>query len=166
MNKIIKKHLTNLEAELTKQKAEFLDSLARCYIKLSQTEKYSNASDENKEFQRWFISESLWTLHFQDYIESIEKRIRRIKMNFGTVKNSSKITPAMIEKAKNHPIENLLEVNKQGFAKCFNHKDKKPSLYCKNNFAYCFVCQKSWDTIQILVDKNKMSFNQAVKKLC
>ena len=166
MNKIIKKHLTDLEANLAKEKQNLLDSLERVYTKHFQTEKYLIADEEHKEFQRWFIKETLWTLHYQKLIEPLEKRINNIKWNFGSLKNKKgKITPAMIIRAKEYPIESLLEVNRAGYAKCFNHEDKKPSMYCKGNFAYCFVCSKHWDTIQILIDRDKKSFNEAVKKL-
>lgn len=75
------------------------------------------------------------------------------------------ITQAMIDKAREYPVERLIEVNRQGFTKCFNHNDKKPSAYCKKNFVHCFVCQKSWDTIQILIDRDGLTFRQAVLHL-
>lgn len=76
-----------------------------------------------------------------------------------------KITPELIQKAKEYPIENLLEINRAGFTRCFAHNDKKPSAYCKKNFVHCFVCQKSWDTIQILIDRDGRTFRDAVLQL-
>lgn len=79
--------------------------------------------------------------------------------------NKIVITSGMIEKAKSYPIEQLVEVNKQGFTRCFAHKDSKPSAYCKKNFIHCFVCQKSWDTIQVLIERDNYTFREAVLKL-
>lgn len=75
------------------------------------------------------------------------------------------ITEAMVEKAKEYPLNKLIEINRQGFTKCFGHNDKRPSAYCKKNFINCFVCQKSWDTIQVLIDRDGMTFRQAVLQL-
>lgn len=75
------------------------------------------------------------------------------------------ITLSMVAKAKEYPIENLVEINRAGFTKCFSHSDTKPSAYCKNNFCHCFVCQKSWDTIAILMERDGLKFRDAVLKL-
>ena len=84
---------------------------------------------------------------------------------YGKPKVDEVITPEMIERTKNYPIGQLVEVNKQGFTKCFQHIDKHPSVYCKNNFLHCFVCNKSWDTIAVLVERDGLSFKDAVLKL-
>ena len=75
------------------------------------------------------------------------------------------ITGEMVKKAREYPLEKLVEINRQKFTRCFAHNDKKPSAYCKNNFVHCFVCSKSWDTIAILVERDGMSFREAVLKL-
>ncbi len=101
-------------------------------------------------------------------IAELERQLKKVKgdMKFGRKsKLADKITPEMIEKAKAFPIEQLVEVNKQGFTKCFEHNDKKPSVYCKKNFLHCFVCNKSWDTIAVLVERDGISFKEAVLKL-
>lgn len=75
------------------------------------------------------------------------------------------ITEDMIEKAKAYPLEQLIEINRQGFTRCFGHNDKKPSAYGRKNFLWCFVCNKGWDTIQILVERDGLTFRQAVLQL-
>lgn len=75
------------------------------------------------------------------------------------------ITPQMVERAKEYPIERLVEINRAGFTRCFAHNDKKPSAYCRKNFVHCFVCQKSWDTIAVLVERDGIKFREAVLQL-
>lgn len=75
------------------------------------------------------------------------------------------ITPEMIERARAYPLDQLVEINRQKFATCFAHKDSKPSAYCKGNFIHCFVCNKSWDTIAVCMERDGMSFREAVLKL-
>ena len=98
----------------------------------------------------------------------LERQLKKIRMDrkfCGKPKVDGVITPDMVARAKNHPIENLVEINKQGFTKCFGHNDKHPSAYCKKNFIHCFVCQKSWDTIAVLMEREGLTFKDAVLKL-
>lgn len=81
-------------------------------------------------------------------------------------KNSfGKITEFQILRAKNYPIEQLIEVNSAGFSKCPFHEEEKPSLFCKNNFYYCFGCGASGDVISLVMRRDGLSFVEAVKKL-
>lgn len=73
-----------------------------------------------------------------------------------------KITPAMIEQAKEFPIGQLIEINKRGFAKCVWHNDINPSMYCKNNYAYCFSCGSKGDAIDIYMALYACNFKEAV----
>lgn len=75
-----------------------------------------------------------------------------------------KITSEIIQKAKEHPFENLIKVER-GWSLCPFHNDRKPSMYVKNNFGYCFSCQKNVDTIQLLIERDGLNFIQAVMKL-
>lgn len=99
---------------------------------------------------------------------NLERRLRKIIIDRkfrGRPSIDGIITPEMIERARSYPINQLMEINKQGFTKCFNHNDKKPSAYCKKNFSHCFVCRRSWDTIAVLMERDGMSFKDAVNKL-
>lgn len=84
------------------------------------------------------------------------------------------ISPEMIEKARKVPFEQILEV-KVGRSKlvcCPFHKDKEPSASIKNNFLICFAgCspkngKKGWDTISFLMERDGISFRDAVQVLC
>ena len=99
--------------------------------------------------------------HQLQLLPNIGKKPEEIKVQ----EQKINITETMIEKAREFPIDQLVEMNRAGFTKCFAHNDKKPSAYCKKNFIHCFVCQKSWDTIQVLIDRDGLTFRQAVLQL-
>lgn len=101
-------------------------------------------------------------------IRTIEALITLIESIGNTNTNQTKIqkiTESMIQRAREYPLENLIEFNRAGFTRCFAHNDKKPSAYCKKNFIHCFVCQKSWDTIAVLMDRDGLKFRDAVLQL-
>ena len=75
------------------------------------------------------------------------------------------VTEEMIARAKEYPFENLIQVNKAGFAKCPFHKEKTASLYLKNNFYYCFGCGVSGDVIDFVMKTKNLSFIETVKLL-
>lgn len=74
---------------------------------------------------------------------------------------SYKINDDMIRIAKEYPIEKLVDVQK-GKALCINHKDTNPSMDCRKNFAHCYVCGETWDTIDIVMKTKNLPFNEAV----
>jgi len=74
------------------------------------------------------------------------------------------ITPYMIERAKEYPIENLIDTQR-GFALCLFHQDSRASMYIKNNFAHCFSCGKTADTIAVYQKLYGGSFPEAVRAL-
>lgn len=88
-----------------------------------------------------------------------------------TVKTGA-ITPEMIAKAKAVPITQLLgQPSKGGVVHCPFHEDKDPSASVRNNFLICFGgCKpkdgrKGWDTISLLMERDGLSFRDAVLAL-
>jgi len=82
------------------------------------------------------------------------------------------ITPEMIVQAKAVPITQLLgQQSKGSVVHCPFHKDKDPSASVKNNFLICFGgCapkdgRKGWDTISLLMERDGLSFREAVLAL-
>ena len=80
-------------------------------------------------------------------------------------KLETEITDDDIERARNFPIENLIKVGRNGMAICIGHDDKRPSMNCKNNFAYCHSCGFHADPIGIYMKINNANFVEAVKAL-
>lgn len=89
-------------------------------------------------------------------------------------KDSGRIEPEMIERARNYPMAVLLEQTPKGTGKvvrCPFHDDKAASASVKLNRLICFVgCKpkngkKGWDTITFLMERDGMSFREAVLAL-
>ena len=76
------------------------------------------------------------------------------------------IDDEMIQRAREYPITSLVEFNR-GKALCFMHPDKAPSLsyHGKTNTARCFVCDKSVNSLDVLILRDGYSFIDAVKTL-
>lgn len=81
------------------------------------------------------------------------------------VNMKGQITDEMIARAKEHPIENLVEVNGKGFALCINHDDKKPSMLTRGNYAHCFSCGYTGSVIDVAMKVKGLDFVGAVKAL-
>jgi len=80
----------------------------------------------------------------------------------------NEITPEMIVRAREYKLENLIEFDAKGVAKCFNHEEKTGSLHLnkKQNTARCFgSCQKTFNPLHVLTKRDGMSFPDAVRKL-
>jgi hypothetical protein len=102
----------------------------------------------------------------QKQLDVVNAEILRFKLK-DQFKRESKITPEMIQHAKQHPIENLVgHVNRAGFTLCLFHEEKTPSMKIKGNVARCFgSCNKAWDTIGIAMMIYGLTFPEAVRKL-
>lgn len=87
----------------------------------------------------------------------------------------TEITDTMIERARNHPITDLIGQQPKGASKvicCPFHEDEGPSASVKNNVLVCFAgCRpkkdgrRGWDPILYLMEKEGKSFRQAVLAL-
>ena len=114
------------------------------------------------------------TDRYRHQIRQLEKEVRaceerlRFLRTIGKKHDPTKpviVTEGMIQRAKAYPIEKLIEINRAGFTRCFQHTDKTPSAYAKKGFLYCFVCTKKWDCIAILMERDGYKFKEAVLKL-
>jgi hypothetical protein len=93
-------------------------------------------------------------------LRSYEKRCNRPE-------RKGAITDEMIQQAKCFPVESLIEFDRAGKALAWCHADKSPSLSWnrKGNKAHCFPCGKSFNAIDILIDRDGLNFIEAVKQL-
>lgn len=105
---------------------------------------------------------------FTDELNKTIKQIVKIQNELYYTRPSMKkdkgITQEMIERAKQYPYKDLLDVKRE-MAICPFHADKDPSFSVKNNFGYCFSCGWKGDTIAFYMDKMGASFPEAVKAL-
>lgn len=75
------------------------------------------------------------------------------------------ITDAMIERAREYPLDQLVGVGRNGMAHCVAHDDKNPSMSCRNGFARCFACGFKGDPIDVFRKIHGVGFVEAVKAL-
>jgi hypothetical protein len=99
---------------------------------------------------------------FKEY-HSIEFEINGLKYD---KPSKTGITDAMIQAAKEHPFEDLLETQqKKGNIHCPFHEDKHPSASIKNNKLHCFSCGRTWSPIDFIMEKEGLGFKEAVGRL-
>lgn len=122
---------------------------------------------------RWF-----WIIAAQIFIGSkikiLEKELKQnvffLSMLRGKNPHGDKrVTPQHIERAKQVPLTNFLEVNSNGFAVCpFHINDNTPSLkyYKAQNTWWCFAENIGGDTIDFYEQKFGVKFIEAVQQLC
>jgi predicted DNA-binding protein YlxM (UPF0122 family) len=117
-----------------------------------------DANEETKEF----VFDSLKKTNRE--ITYIEKELKRLNNYQPLTDIKSNITPDMIERAREYPISNLIEV-KRNKALCPFHNDHNPSLGIKNNRYHCFACGEKGDPIDFVIKRDGVSFQEAVKWL-
>lgn len=81
--------------------------------------------------------------------------------------NSKELTQYQIEQARSYPVDQLVEFTR-GKAKAWCHDDKTPSLFhgFRNNIVVCPVCDRRFNSIDILRERDGYSFYDAVVTLC
>jgi hypothetical protein len=75
------------------------------------------------------------------------------------------ITDEMIERAREYPYDQLITLNRNRMAPCPFHGDKAPSFSVKNNRGTCFGCHWKGDTIAFVMEKDGVTFADAVRRL-
>jgi hypothetical protein len=136
-----KKDLEDLKKKVTKMISEY-------------DTKYNETGRENP-FLEYFVDE-------------LSERRRNILKRLKTWKKPNKDFGSDLQRAKAHPIENLIEFNNAGFAECpFHGPERTPSfkLYKDRNKAHCFGCGMDADTIDVYMKLNDCNINEAIKKL-
>lgn len=82
-----------------------------------------------------------------------------------------KITPEIIEKVKQIPIDRILgkgkKIGRIYRYKCPLHIERNPSFtwYTNTNSYFCFSCKKSGDIISLIQDISNCSFQEAIEYL-
>lgn len=118
-------------------------------------------------------SEEFWTMIAEvlvirvDREEYWKKILKRNENALAPSKSRKGVTDEMIARAKEYPIEELLDFVK-GVTNCIFHSEKTNSLhfYKRQNKCHCFGgCNKSYDSIAIYQQLNNCSFVQAVERL-
>lgn len=97
----------------------------------------------------------------------LEKNDRRRKYFLPIRKGTGQINDAMIMRAREYPVENLIEFDGMNKAECIfgSHENAKMSKPRDKNFVKCFACDKSADSIEVYKIIKGCDFKTAVKNL-
>ncbi len=124
---------------------------------------------EIDDFSRFFWREYVKIFYGKDLLET-EKHIDRLSRIESGKKTKRGVNENDIEKALQHPIENLIN---QPLKRCGNklktncpfHSDKTPSFYIypESNSFYCYSCQRGGNTINLTRSLYGYSFVESVK---
>ena len=111
-----------------------------------------------------------WDLICKPMIQKIIESLYQLKKDlyFSTRSTTDDdITQEMIQKARDLPVAGLLEWA-NGRSRAWCHEDLRPSLYVapRINKVICPVCNKKFDTIDVIMNRDGINFRQAVLKLC
>lgn len=116
--------------------------------------------------------DSFWFRKMIMELKGITKKEKKLRNNLYEIRQlkfsnsfgQDKITDAMIERAREYPIEELIEA-KNGMAHSPFREDKHPSFCVKNNFYYDFVTAEHGDVIDLYMRLHSVDFPTAVKSL-
>ena len=98
-------------------------------------------------------------------LEKLTKEVNKYKFRLLFIDGKTKGT-LNIERAKKVPITSLIEVRKDGKARCVWHSERTPSMHVyKNNKAHCFGCGKRGDVVDVFQALNGVDFKTAVTSL-
>jgi hypothetical protein len=115
-----------------------------------------------------YIDEQIPTMPPSTIMDAISEicdiRIYQQKLKKGQLKPG--ITNEHIQQARDYPIEKIIEFER-GLSIAFCHTDKRPSLTLdrKRNRAHCFPCDKDFSALDVLIERDGLSFLDAVKQL-
>ena len=107
-----------------------------------------------------------WTT-WNNCIDLAHEQLRLVRELGCKTNTSNRITDTQIEQSRLVPIEQLIGFDRQGKALAWCHADKVPSLtwHRSKNRATCFPCGKTFNSIDVLVQRDGMTFIDAVKAL-
>lgn len=164
----VREQLAEFEAEIDKKwvnerRMEYLDSkievenaqLSQAYIKNQELAK--------RDAPYWF--RSLLLEDAFEFNKKLKKHTFEKRLVMYPVKNKNGVTPEQIAKAKDFPFDQLVDINRVNMAKCPFHEERTASFFIKNNWAYCFGCNWSGDTVKFVMERDKKGFVETVKSL-
>lgn len=150
-----------VEAIYQQQKAEYLFKLKerRALLK-TELELFSTNI-----FNQKAVSRELILIEMKEINKEIKKVNGKINIESNNPGNQE-ITDEMIKTARDYPIEDVLP-NKifRNKTRCFNHDDRNPSMSIRDNRVKCFVCDKRWNPIDVVMQVEGLEFKEAVKRL-
>lgn len=120
---------------------------------------------------RWvdYIDEQTDVMPESDTMSALDEiiRLRAYEVRLKRGINKDAITDEMIQAAREYPVDKLIEFDRTGKAYAWCHDDKRPSLtwFKKGNKARCFPCDKTYSALDICMERDGLSFIEAVRLL-
>ncbi|PIP19669.1 MAG: hypothetical protein COX41_01655 [Candidatus Omnitrophica bacterium CG23_combo_of_CG06-09_8_20_14_all_41_10] len=107
------------------------------------------------------------------YMAGLKKREKLLKglamslrlMKFSGEIKKGEITPEQIAQARDFPLTELIGVEKFPTFCPFHNDVHHPNFSVKDNRGHCFACGWSGDSIKFIMDRDKISFVETIKKL-
>ena len=162
-NEKIKEHIKEYDKEWAKQcRREYLQN------------KYKKTFDKLYKKSKRYVADLIIKLQYLNGADTevfnyrkieLRKEIKRhIRRYIRRYRGNKELD---VGRAKDYPFSSLMVFDAHNMAKCPFHSDTNPSLkyYQKTNTIHCFSCNKSWDTIQYVMDIEGKSFIEAVRSL-
>lgn len=97
-------------------------------------------------------------------LEREAKALVRFLRQGACQEGSALVSKETITAARSYPFGKLLAF-KGRMTRCPFHDDRHPSMALYGNRVRCFVCNRSWDTIEFLMERDGLSFRSAVRHL-
>lgn len=145
-------------AEWREEMKPFADECRKRYLASQLEELQAQEVKMKKQFFNGTLNEKGRMVYRQT-----QKKLFSLGKSIDVLEGRAKgITDDMILRAREYPLDRLLEINPQGFALCINHTDKKPSMYCRKGFVHCFSCQYHGDPIDVYQKMHGCGFPEAV----
>lgn len=105
------------------------------------------------------------TLAINRFIE-LAKEQRALFMAVKHNDTPGRITDEMVQQARQYPVTQLIDFQR-GKSRAWCHDDRNPSLYLapRVNRVVCPVCGKYFSSIDVLIERDGLSFPEAVRML-
>lgn len=151
---------------IEERRLEFLDNQIQACSKRIDWIWREEEDAEKKDLPFWF-RKALLEIKKPEVLERKRRGlvVEKFLLEHPDTKIPGRVSGEEIAQALLFPFENLIQVNKRGFALCPFHEEKTPSFYVKNNWGYCFGCGRNFDTIHLLMERDSLSFPKAVRAL-
>lgn len=103
---------------------------------------------------------------YLERLEFLEKYLYWLK-NASGKNNARQSFEQRIQRAREYPLTNLIDVLPGDKAYCIYHDERTPSvkIYRNQNKGWAYCCQKSIDPISVVMHKVGCDFKTAVKRL-
>lgn len=99
-------------------------------------------------------------------LESKRRELQVLRRRMSGKVKTDEITDDMIARARMYPVELLVEF-RRGKTQAWCHEDRNPSAFhgTRTNTVQCPVCDKKFDSIAVLMQRDGMQFADAVRQL-